>query len=56
MSIPKDVEAYGVHAERLAELNALIPIGLRDTRVVKLGGLHNKGLTVEQERTLASLE
>ena len=54
MDVPEDVDAHGVHAQRLTHLDAVLPVGTRDTGVVYFGRLHDEGLAVEQEGAFAS--
>ncbi len=51
--VPEDVDAECVHAQRLAHLDALLPVGSRDAGVVYFGGLDDEGLAVEQECLVA---
>ena len=53
MDVPENVDADGVHAQRLAHADAMLPVGARDAGIVNLGGLHDEGLAVEQERLVA---
>ena len=53
MDVPEHVEAQRVHAQRLAHLNAMLPVGARNTRVVHFGSLHHKGLSVQKECLVA---
>ena len=53
MDIPEDVDAHGIHAQRLAHLDAVLPVGSRDAGVVDFGSLHDERLAVEQECALA---
>ena len=56
MSIPEYIQAYGIHAERLAHFDALIPILAGNTGVVKLGCLDYEWLAVEHKRAFAGFE
>ena len=56
MDVPEHVETQRIHAECLTHLDAMFPIGTRDAWIMHLGSFNYKGLTVEQESTLASLE
>jgi len=53
MDVPENVDAYGIHAQRLAHLDAVLPIRTRDARIVNLGCLHHERLSVQQEGLVA---
>ena len=53
MDIPENVDTHGIHAQRLAHLDAVVPIGARDARIVDFGSLHHERLAVEQEGLVA---
>ena len=53
VDVPEDVDAHGVHAQRLAHLDAMLPVSLGNARVVNLCSLHHERLAVEQERAFA---
>ena len=56
MDIPKDIDTNGIHPQCFAHLNTMFPIGLRDTGVMKFGGLHHKWFTVQQKGILAGFK
>ena len=56
MDVPENIKANGVHAECLAHLDALFPIGTRDAGIMKLGSFDHKGLAIQQECVLAGGE
>lgn len=56
MGVPEDVDADGVHAERLAHLDAVFPVFARDTRIMQFGGFHHKGRAVKQKGLVADFE
>ena len=53
MNVPENVDADGIHAQRLAHLDAMLPIGTRDARIVNLGRLHHERLSVQQKGLVA---
>ena len=56
MNVPENVDADGIHAQRLAHLDAVLPIGAWDTRIVNLGRFHHERLSVQQEGLVAHSE
>ena len=56
MNVPKDIEADGVHAERLAHFDSVFPVGSRDARVVKFRGFDDERFAVHEERSFADGE
>ena len=54
MYVPEDVEADGVHAKRLAHLNAVLPVFAWNTWVVQLSCLNNKWLAIQEECLVAN--
>ena len=56
MDVPEHIDTYGVHAKSLAHLDAVVPVSLRDTRIVYLRSFYNEWFAVEQERALANGE
>ena len=56
MDVPENIKANGVHAECLAHLDALIPIGTWDARIVKFGSFDHKGLAIQQKSFFAGGE
>ena len=53
MDVPEDIDADGVHAQCLAHLDAMLPVGAWDARIVNLGSLDHKGFAVKQKRLVA---
>jgi hypothetical protein len=49
MEVPEDIDAEGVHAQRLTHLDTVLPVWTRDAGVVHFGCLHHERLTIEQE-------
>jgi hypothetical protein len=47
VDIPEHIEADGVHAQRLAHLDAMFPVGAGDARIVEFGSFHHKRFAVE---------
>ena len=56
VEIPEYVDAQGVHSQGFAHLDAVLPVGARNARIVHLGRLHHEGLAVEHKAALACLE
>ena len=56
VDVPEDVDAQRVHAESLAHLDALFPVGTGNTGVMDFGSLHHEGLAVEQEGLVTDSE
>ena len=56
VDIPEDIDAYGIHTQRLAHLDTMLPVGAWDTGVVYFGSLHNERLTVQQKSLVTCLE
>ena len=46
VDVPENVQTDGVHARRLAHLDAVLPVGAWNARVVHLGGFDDEGLTI----------
>ena len=49
MEVPEDIDAEGVHTQRLTHLDAVLPVRTGDAGVVHFGCLHHEGLAIEQE-------
>ena len=56
MDIPEHIEADGIHAKSLAHLDAMLPVGTRNTRVVQLGSLNHERFAIEKECLVAGSE
>ena len=56
MDVPENIKANSVHAERLAHLDALIPIGTWNARIVEFGSFDHKGLAIQQKSVFAGGE
>ena len=56
VDIPEYVEADGVHAQRFAHLDAVLPVGTGNAGVVEFGGFHDEGFAIEQEGLVAYAE
>ena len=53
MDVPENVDADGIHAQRLAHLDAVLPIRARDARIVNLCRLYHERLSIQQEGLVA---
>ena len=53
VDVPEDVDAHGIHAQCLAHLDAVFPVGTRNAGIVNLGRLHDERLSVEQKGLVA---
>ena len=49
VDIPEHIEADCIHAQSLAHLDAMFPVGTRDTRIMQLGSLHHERFTIQEE-------
>ena len=56
MDVPENIKAQRVHAECLAHLDTMFPIGTGDARIMNLSSLDNKWFAIEEEGSLAGLE
>lgn len=56
VSVPESVKTNRIHAERLTELNALIPVRAGNSGIMKFGGLNDERLAIEEERTISNLK
>ena len=56
MDVPEDVDAHGIHAQRLAHLDAMLPVGTGNTGIMDFGSLYDERFAVEQECSLADGE
>ena len=56
MDVPENIDTDGIHSQRLAHLDAVLPIGTWDARIVNLGSLHHERLSVQQEGLVAHSE
>jgi hypothetical protein len=56
MDVPEDVDADGVHTQRLAHLDAMFPIFAGDTGVVYFGSLHCERVAVEKKLLVTNLK
>ena len=56
MDVPENIKANGVHTERFAHLDALIPIGTWNARIVKFGSFDHKGLAIQQKSVFSDGE
>ena len=54
--VPEDVYADGVHAESLAHLDAMLPVGTGNAGIVQFGSLYHEWFAVKKESALASLK
>jgi hypothetical protein len=56
VDVPEDVDADGVHTQRLAHLDAMFPIFAGDTGVVYFGSLHSERVAVEKKLLVTNLK
>ena len=56
VDIPENVDANGIHTQCLRHLDAVVPIGTRNARVVHFGSLHDEWFSIQHERAFARLE
>ena len=54
MDVPEDIDADRIHSQRLAHLDAVLPVGTRDTRIMNLSSFHRERFAIEQKRLVAS--
>ena len=56
VQVPENVEADGIHTQCLARLDALLPIGLGDTRIVDFGSFHHHRLSIQEKCAFSRFE
>ena len=56
VDIPEHIQAQRVHAQCLAHLDAVFPVGTRNAGIMHLGSLDDKRLAIEQESIVANHE
>lgn len=56
MDVPKDIHADGVHSQRFAHLDAVLPVVAWYAWIMEFGSFHEERPVVQQESLLACRE